>query len=83
MSLFAKLISVSAYPATVTVTHAVDPDCTSGETYTYHVTAPPNGQTLALAVPVGANWTFLRTSPTGGTAKTGAIPPISSTVLAL
>jgi type II secretory pathway pseudopilin PulG len=83
VTLFAKLISVGAYPDTITVTHAVDADCTSGETYTYHVTAPPNGQTLALAVPVGASWTFLRTSPTGGTAKTGAVPPISSTVLAL
>ena len=84
VTLFAKPISVSTYPATVTVTHAIDADCSNGETYTYHVSAPPNGETLALAVPVGTNWTFQRTSPTVGTAATGVvIPPTSSTVLAL
>jgi hypothetical protein len=82
--LFAKPISVSTYPATITVTHASDADCSSGETYTYNVSAPPNGETLALAVPVGASWTFQRTSPTVGTAMPGVVvPPTSSTVLAL
>jgi hypothetical protein len=84
VTLFAKPISVSTYPATITVTHASDADCSSGETYTYNVSAPPNGETLALAVPVGASWTFQRTSPTVGTAMPGVVvPPTSSTVLAL
>jgi hypothetical protein len=84
VTLFAKPISVSTYPATITVTHASDADCSSGETYTYNVTAPPNGETLALAVPVGTNWKFQRTSPTVGTAVTGVVvPPTSSTGLTL
>jgi hypothetical protein len=83
VTLFAKPITVSTYPATITVTHAIDADCSSGETYTYNVSAPPNGETLALAVPVGTSWTFQRTSPTVGLAKTAAVPPTSSTVLAL
>jgi type II secretory pathway pseudopilin PulG len=85
VTLFAKPISVSTYPVTITVTHGTDADCSNGETYTYTISsAPPNGETLALAVPVGSNWTFQRTSPTVGTAATGvAIPPTSSTALAL
>jgi Tfp pilus assembly protein PilV len=86
VTLFAEPVTVSSYPATVTVTHASDADCANGETYTYSIpTAPPNGETWALAVPVGSNWKFQRTSPAPvGTAVTGVIiPPISSTGLTL
>ena len=86
VTLFAKPVSVTTYPATITVTHASDADCANGETYTYSIpSAPPNGETWALAVPVGASWTFKRTSPTpAGTAVAGVtIPPTSSTALPL
>ena len=86
LTLFAEPVTVSSYPAIITVTHASDADCANGETYTYSIPmAPPNGETWALAVPVGSNWKFQRTSPAPvGTAVTGVIiPPISSTGLTL
>jgi hypothetical protein len=60
ITLFGQTVTVPSYGGAVTVSHASDANCTSGETYTYLIPSSlPVGDTaLALAVPVGANWTF-------------------------
>ncbi len=82
VNLFAQDLTSSSYGKVVTVSHAADANCTSGETYSYTVPATlPSGATaMAVAVPAGI-WTFK--AGTGTPQSNVPIPPISSTGLAL
>jgi hypothetical protein len=83
ITLFGQVVTSSAYGKTVTVTHAADSDCSSGETYSYSVPSskPSGDNAIALAVPAGTNWTFRAGSD--GAVPGQSIPPTSMSGLAL
>ncbi len=83
VTLFAQTLTSSSYGTTVTVTHASDSSCTSGEAYSYTIPSSlPTGDTsLAVAVPTGTAWSFQRTG--GSPVANVNIPPASSGALAL
>jgi hypothetical protein len=82
-TLFAQPLTSSSYGKTVTVTHASDSVCTSGETYSYTVPSSlPTGDTaIAVAVPAGTAWTFQRTG--GSPVANVTVPPTTTGPLAL
>lgn len=81
VTLFAQPLTMTAtdFGTSVSVTHVADSNCTQGEQYTYILPTQsqvPPGDTVALAIPVGGNWTI-----TGG--YTFAIPPTSGSGIPL
>jgi hypothetical protein len=83
VTIFAQTLTASSYGHTVTATHAGDANCAHGEVYGYTVPASlPAGDTaLAVAVPAGTHWTFLRSG--GAPVSNVVIPPTSTSGLAL
>jgi hypothetical protein len=82
VTLFAQTLTSSSYGTTVTVTHASDSVCTSGETYSYTIpSSVPAGDTVAVAVPAGTAWTFQRSG--GSPLANVTIPPATTAALAL
>jgi Prokaryotic N-terminal methylation motif len=78
VTLFAQPLTSSSYGDTITVTHAGDSSCTTGEAYTYSVPSslPAGYTTVALAVPAGTQWTF---QSSDGSSDSGVVAPATGT----